>query len=356
MNPKAMLLVPLLLAGCVEKEVDDLIDEDDDAEDGRSPASGDCPEEDLGSALGRAVAEGRITRSSTLYRYCGEGGDSGISGGWGSGGSGTGGSSRPGAGTTGGPPPPDGPDGGGSPGRSFRWTAPSGGSFVFDTCGSQYDTTLGIRRTDCQGETLQCNDDWYGLRSRVELSADAGDAFIIVVSGFGGDVGRYTLSVGEGDEAGDCAGDSGWGWTTTTSPETTGGTTGWSGASPAVRVSWGPETVELAVSGGPGAYWFGIAETAGCEDCWTGEDCIFGYETDGMTLSYCHDAGDVGALLFYGGDAAALPLGSTAFPGPDAAERVTYYLESDTEYGGDGSCYVWGADVSYYDGLGCMAL
>lgn len=33
--------------------------------------------------------------------------------------------------------------------------------------------------------------------------------------------------------------------------------------------------------------------------------------------------------------------------------RVTYFIESLTEFGGDGSCYLWGHDREYYDGLGC---
>jgi hypothetical protein len=344
-----LLALPLLLVGCPEKEVDDLIDEEeDDDDDGGGTISGDCPEQDLGSAIGRAVAEGQITRQSTRYRYCGGSGgyDSGGSDGWGSG-SGSGGG---GWDSFGGPPPPDSPDGGGNPGVSFQWTAPSDGTFVFDTCGSRYDTTLGIRGSDCEGDTLECNDDWYGLKSRVQVNADEGDTFVVVVSGFSGDVGAYTLSIGQGDAAGDCQEDSGWYDTTSTWYGTD---TGYYSEIPEVGVEWTSSGVELYVYGGAGAYWFGMAQTDGCEDCWTGEDCVYGYEADGASLLYCHDAGDWGTSLTYGGDRTALAAGTTAFVDGTVAAGVTYFLESDVSFGGDGSCYVWGADPSYYDGLGC---
>ena len=121
-------------------------------------------------------------------------------------------------------------------------------------------------------------------------------------------------------------------------------------------VVWGETNVSLSASGGPGAYWFGMAETLDCDDCWTGEDCVFGYDASGTTLSYCHDAGDAGTTLTYGGDPAALGAGETVFKDSSHDGNVTYYLESDTDFGGDGTCYIWGADTSYYDGLGCSSL
>jgi hypothetical protein len=355
MNRHALLLaLPLLLVGCPEKEVDDLIEEEEDEDDGGGGVvAGDCPEEDLGGSIGQAVAEGQITRESTRYRYCGGSGgsDSGGSDGWGSGsGSSTGGGwdTAPGA------PPPDGPDGGGSPGISFLWTAPSSGSFVFDTCGSTYDTTLGVRAPDCDGDTLECNDDWYGLKSRVQVSADAGETYVVVVSGFSGDTGRYTLNIGQGDAAGDCAGDTGWGTTSTGWYGTTGTTgsvtTGWE--PPTASVEWGASGLTLEIGAGGGEYWFGLAQTTG-EDPWTGEDCVYGYESsDGSTLSYCHYAGDSGTFLTYGGDRYALATGTTAFEDASLDGQITYVLASEWS----GRCYVWGDDTSYYDGLGCDAL
>ena len=148
-------------------------------------------------------------------------------------------------------------------------------------------------------------------------------------------------------DSGDC-GDDG----STTGHTTTGHTTTGS-FSPTITVAWGATSVNIDIVGGPGAYWFGMAETANCEDCWTGEDCVYGYEYSGGAFNYCHDAGDTGSSLIYGGDPTNLSAGTTVFPGSEYDGRVTYFLESDPEYGGDGSCYVWGRDPNYYDGLGC---
>jgi hypothetical protein len=157
--------------------------------------------------------------------------------------------------------------------------------------------------------------------------------------------------------------DSGYDWTTptgyygTTGYGTTGttGTTG-TGGVPTVSVTWGSSAIDLSVSGGAGAWWFGMAETAGCSDCWTGEDCAYGFElADGSVLAYCHDGTDTGTSLTYGGDAGALAAGTTVFPRSSEGD-VTYYLESDPNFGGDDTCWIWGDDVSYYSGLGCTAL
>jgi hypothetical protein len=143
--------------------------------------------------------------------------------------------------------------------------------------------------------------------------------------------------------------------TTGTTTGTTGtGTTG--PGNPTASVTWGAASVDVTISGGPGAYWFGMAETVGCDDCWTGEDCVYGYDASGTTLAYCHDGTDTGTSLTYGGNANALDAGTTVFADAAFDGSVTYYLESDPDFGGDGSCYVWGADNSYYDGLGCTAL
>lgn len=123
---------------------------------------------------------------------------------------------------------------------------------------------------------------------------------------------------------------------------------------PVPSVTWGPDAVELGVADGAGGWWFGMAETTGCEDCWTGEDCVYGYESgDGAIFAHCHDAADSGTSLTYGGSRSGLAAGSTAFPDASHEARVTYFLESDPEHGGDGSCWVWGADISYFDGLLC---
>ena len=134
------------------------------------------------------------------------------------------------------------------------------------------------------------------------------------------------------------------------------GTTGTGGGTPSVSVDWGSSAVSVSVSGGGGGWWFGIAETLECSDCWTGEDCVYGYSFDGGALNYCHDAGDSGTSLTYGGDPVSLSSGTTVFPSGEYGSRVTYFLDSDPEFGGNGACYVWGQDTSYYDGLGCTSL
>ena len=145
-------------------------------------------------------------------------------------------------------------------------------------------------------------------------------------------------------------------WATTTTATATGtGTATGSPTTPAFATDWGETAFTIIIAGGPGAYWFGWAQDD-VIDPWTGEDCIYGYTTgSGDTLAYCHDAGDTGTTLTYGGDPAALAAGTTVWSAP-FQDQATYYVESDTEFGGDGACWVWGADVTYYDGLGCTVL
>lgn len=140
-------------------------------------------------------------------------------------------------------------------------------------------------------------------------------------------------------------------------PDSGAGPTTTEPAAPEAGVVWGPGSLTLTVSGGGGAWWFGMAETTQCTDCWTGEDCLYGYETgDGAVYVYCHDIEDSGATLTYGGNLAELVPGTTVFQNNSLDGRITYLLESDPEYGGDGSCWVWGQDPSYYDGMLCGQL
>jgi hypothetical protein len=154
------------------------------------------------------------------------------------------------------------------------------------------------------------------------------------------------------DDEDDDEDDSGYDWSTTTGYYGTTGTGTTGGSTPAVSVSWGSTGVDIAIAGGAGGWWFGMAETRGCSDCWTGEDCVYGYTYSGGSLNYCHDAGDTGTGLTYGGDATALSAGTTLFPDSSFESTVTYYLESQADF----SCWVWGDDPSYYDGLGCDQL
>ena len=113
--------------------------------------------------------------------------------------------------------------------------------------------------------------------------------------------------------------------------------------------TWTETAFVLEIVEGPGNYFLGLAETGTLTEPWTGEDCIYGYTTsDGQFLNWCHDAGDTGTSLTYDGDPFNLAAGTTVFT-DEYSGWVTYYLESAAI----GKCWVWGDDISYYDGLGC---
>lgn len=118
-------------------------------------------------------------------------------------------------------------------------------------------------------------------------------------------------------------------------------------------VAWGGSAVALTLTDGSGSYFFGMAETgstcsADPTQCWTGEDCIFGFSD----FLYCHPASATGVSLSYGGAFDALSEGSdTVFPDNSFDGSVTYYLEDSA-----GACYVWGDDTSYYSSEGCSSL
>jgi hypothetical protein len=79
----------------------------------------------------------------------------------------------------------------------FSWSAPNSGDYTFDTCGTSYDTRLGVL-SDCATCIAQ-NDDDCGLQSSVTvLGLTAGDTLLVQVGGFGsGDSGPGVLTVTE---------------------------------------------------------------------------------------------------------------------------------------------------------------
>ncbi len=119
-----------------------------------------CPTGDLGSAVGASVAAG-----STV----------GLPNGF--------------------APPCITADGSGE--ATYIWTAPTAGTFVFDTFGSDYDTTLYLLGDVCAGADLGCNDDSSGLQSQLSVTLAAGQTVTIVVDGFGGAEGNYLLNIAE---------------------------------------------------------------------------------------------------------------------------------------------------------------
>jgi hypothetical protein len=80
---------------------------------------------------------------------------------------------------------------------AYAWTAPTDGVFAIDTIGSGFDTVVYVLEGGCFGGVeLACDDDGGGdLTSRVEVALAAGDAVMIVVDGFGGEVGDYLLHI-----------------------------------------------------------------------------------------------------------------------------------------------------------------
>ncbi|MFT6395340.1 MAG: hypothetical protein ACJAYU_000082 [Bradymonadia bacterium] len=89
--------------------------------------------------------------------------------------------------------------GGGGPEVVLEWTAPETGTFIMDTLGSDFDTTLYVL-DGCEGEEIACNDDAFDggerLRSQVTFDAEAGSNLLIVVDGFGGgSAGDYVLNI-----------------------------------------------------------------------------------------------------------------------------------------------------------------
>jgi hypothetical protein len=85
----------------------------------------------------------------------------------------------------------------GSPEATYSFTAPADGTYTFDTLGSSFDTVLHIHDGGCFGPELACDDDTVGGQSVVTVQLSAGQAVVVVVDGFGGDEGDYTLNVSQ---------------------------------------------------------------------------------------------------------------------------------------------------------------
>ena len=82
----------------------------------------------------------------------------------------------------------------GSPDDAFLFTAPTDGSYRFDTVGSGYDTVLYLTDPQSCGQ-IACNDDHESLTSELSLDMAAGDQVMVVVDGFGGASGYYELHI-----------------------------------------------------------------------------------------------------------------------------------------------------------------
>ncbi len=76
----------------------------------------------------------------------------------------------------------------------YAWTAPSAGTWTFDTLGSDGDTVLYVL-DGCGGSTLACNDDASDLQSIVSVDLAAGQEVVVAVGSFAGNTDSYTLNV-----------------------------------------------------------------------------------------------------------------------------------------------------------------
>ena len=87
----------------------------------------------------------------------------------------------------------------------YAWQAPSAGTTVLDTCGSGFDTTLGVYTGSAVDAltSVAANDDdplaICGQESRVTFDATAGQTYYVSVDGSGSNEGAITLSWNVGD-------------------------------------------------------------------------------------------------------------------------------------------------------------
>jgi hypothetical protein len=85
-----------------------------------------------------------------------------------------------------------------SPERYFQWTPNTTHVATIRTCGgtTNYDSVVYIwQGTTCGGSVIACNDDFCGLQSQINPFVVAGTTYTIVVDGFSGSQGNFTLSV-----------------------------------------------------------------------------------------------------------------------------------------------------------------
>jgi hypothetical protein len=82
-----------------------------------------------------------------------------------------------------------------SPERTFEWTPAASGLATVSLCGSAYDTVLYIRQGGCRGAEIDCHDDDCRLSSSLGVLVFAGRTYTIVVDGYSGLSGSFTLAV-----------------------------------------------------------------------------------------------------------------------------------------------------------------
>ena len=94
-----------------------------------------------------------------------------------------------------------------APDHTMLWVAPSAGVWRFSTEGSGYDTALAAYAGCDADSALACDDDGGDLpptSSVLTLDLAAGDPVVVVVSGFSGSVGQWTLAIEAVELGGPC--------------------------------------------------------------------------------------------------------------------------------------------------------
>lgn len=84
---------------------------------------------------------------------------------------------------------------GNAPEHALLWTAPAAAQYTFDLAGSDYDTVLYVQDAACGGVELACNDDAIGLQSSVTVDLAMDQSVVLVVSGWNGSIGNFTLNI-----------------------------------------------------------------------------------------------------------------------------------------------------------------
>ena len=82
-----------------------------------------------------------------------------------------------------------------APATTYVYTAPTAGTYLFDTQGSSFDTVLALFAGFCGELELTCNDDTYDGLSEVQSELDAGQTVTVVVTGFDGSSGSFQLNI-----------------------------------------------------------------------------------------------------------------------------------------------------------------
>jgi hypothetical protein len=72
----------------------------------------------------------------------------------------------------------------GAPDVMYSFTAPTSGSYTFDTNGSSFYTVLDVRAGSCDGPSLGCDDDGGTLfYSQVTVNLAAGEFVVVIIDG-----------------------------------------------------------------------------------------------------------------------------------------------------------------------------